>query len=98
MFTTTRAELATPLFALEIDIEEERFSNLIVQVFEKVCSREDNDNLAPDREFAVDKGIIKIGRYQPFSREQEFRKKSSTDSGNVKTLETLKPRLLETLQ
>ena len=98
MFRTTRAELATPLFTLEIDIGEERFSNLIVQVFEKVCSREDNDNLAPDREFAVDKGIIKIGRYQPFSLEQEFCEKSSSDSGNVKILEILKPGLLETLQ
>lgn len=98
MIRTIRAELALPFHTLEIEPAEVDFSNLLLKVFEKVRTRDDIDNLAPDREFAVDNGIIKLGRYQPFPLEQEVCEKSITTSGHVKTLEIGKPGLLETLQ
>ena len=96
-FRVARAELAVPLNTLEISVAEPRFSQLVMQVFEKVCTREDTDKIAPDREYAVDGGLIKLGRYQPFSLEEELGQKSLTDSDYTKTLRISKPSLLNTL-
>ena len=98
MIRTARAELAVPFMTLEIDPEEPDFSNLVMRVFEKVRNREDIDNLAPDKEYVVDNGIVKIGRYQPFSLTQEVREKARITSSQVKMLEIVKPGLLETLR
>lgn len=98
MFRVIRAELAIPLNTLEIEPTETGFSSLVMKVFQKVRTREDTDKIAPDREFAVDQGVIKIGRYQPFSLEDEVCEKSVTESGHVKTLEIAKPGLLESLR
>lgn len=98
MFRVARAELAIPIHTLEIDPAETDFSELVMKVFQKVRTREDTETIAPDKEYAVDNGVIKIGRYQPFSLEQEVGEKGLTDSGNVKALEIGKPGLLDTLQ
>lgn len=98
MFRVARAELAIPIHTLEIDPAEMDFSELVMNVFQKVRTREDTETIAPDKEYAVDNGVIKIGRYQPFSLEQEIGEKSLTDSGNVKALEIGKPGLLDTIQ
>lgn len=63
----------------------------------KICTREDYENLTPDREFAVDKGMIKLGRYQPFLLEQELCTKSIANSSTVKVLQIDRPGLLGTL-
>lgn len=97
MFRIIRAELAIPFVTLEIVTTEKDFSSLIMQVFQKICTYEDTDKIAPDREFIVDKGVIKIGRYQPFSLEHELCEKSITDSPIGKLLHITKPGLLETL-
>lgn len=96
-FRVARAELAVPLNTLEISDMEADFSQLVLKVFDKVRTREDNDRIAPDREYAVDNGIIKLGRYQPLSLEQEIGEKSLTDSTHAKTLQITKPGLLNTL-
>ena len=96
-FRVARAELAVPLNTLEISVAEPNFSQLVMQVFEKVRTREDIDNIAPDREYAVDGGIIKLGRYQPFLLEEELGQKSLEDSNHTKTLRIKKPGLLNTL-
>ena len=96
-FRVARAELAVPINTLELDVADSHFSELVMKVFQKVRSREDAENIAPDREYAVHNGIIKIGRYQPFLLEQEIGEKSSTDSGHAKTLHIIKPGLLDTL-
>ena len=97
VFRVARAELAIPLNTLELDPTELDFTQLVLKVFQKVRTREDTEKIAPDREYIVDSGIIKIGRYQPFSLEQEVSEKSLTDSGHVKMLEITKPGLLDTL-
>jgi hypothetical protein len=66
IFRVARAELAIPINTLELDAEEPHFSELVMKVFQKMCSCEDTENIAPDREYAVENGIIKIGRYQLF--------------------------------
>ena len=67
-------------------------------MFNKVRASEDNEKLLPDREFGVDNGVIKIGRYQPFSLEQEVVDRSQSGTSAVKRLEIGKPGLLDSLQ
>jgi SAM-dependent methyltransferase len=99
MFRVVRAELAIPFMTLEIDPTETDFFNLVMKVFHKVRTREDTDKIAPDKEFAVDRGVIKIGRYEPFSLEKEVCEKSAIHLNHVvKMLEIAKPGLLETLR
>lgn len=99
MIRVIRAELAIPFNTLEIDASQDGFSDLVMKVFKKIRTREDIDKISPDREFAVDGGIIKIGRYQPFSLEQETCEKSATSTSDlVKKLHIAKPGLLETMQ
>lgn len=97
-FRVARAELAAALNTLEIDASEPDFSNLVLKVFNKVRASEDNEKLLPDREFGVDNGVIKIGRYQPFSLEQEVVDRSQSGTSAVKRLEIGKPGLLDSLQ
>lgn len=92
-----RAELAVPFNTLEISVTEDQFFILIMKVFGKIRTRQDIDRIAPDREYAVDNGVIKLGRYQPFSLEHELGEKSLTNSNLVKTLQITKPGLLNTL-
>jgi hypothetical protein len=66
-------------------------------LFNKVRSHDDVEKLLPDREFAVD-NVIKIGRYQPFSLEEEAVQRTKADTGMAKRLEIGKPGLLETLR
>lgn len=98
MARTIRSELAIPFFTLEIDGAETNFSSSVMQVFAKVRASEDSESLLPDREYAVDKGVIKIGRYHPFSLSQELSVKATTSSDQIKVLEIGKPGLLQTLR
>ena len=98
MFRVIRAELAIPLITLEIEPTEADFFSHVMQVFEKVRTRHDIDKIAPDKEFAVDQGVVKIGRYQPFSLDHETSEKSIFNTDHVKSLEIGKPGLLETLR
>ncbi|KAF2832649.1 KR domain-containing protein, partial [Ophiobolus disseminans] len=95
---TIRAEMGLAFFTLEIDVEEPNFSELVRNVTSKVQRSDDVDqNLDPDREFAVDQGIIKIGRYHPFSLEKELSVRKEKDTTDVaKKLSIGKPGLLDT--
>lgn len=84
---------------LEIDPRIKKFGKLVMQVFGKITSRKDNDNLRPDMEYAVDDGVIKVGRYHPFSLQAELGQKSSLPATNSSmTLEIMKPGLTQTFQ
>jgi hypothetical protein len=65
-FRVARVELVIPINTLKLDVAEPHFSELVMKVFQKVRSRENTENLASDREYAVENGVIKIGRYRPF--------------------------------
>ena len=95
---TIRSELGIPLFTLEIDPHESSFTQLVVQVFAKLQASDDTEKLLPDREYVVDNGEVKIGRYHPYSLTQELDAMASRTAGKVKTLEIGKPGLLESLQ
>ena len=97
MTRTIRSELGIPYFTLEIDRDERNFSHLVLQVFEKVQASEDTESLLPDREYVVSNGVVKVGRYHPFSLLGELSQKTLKEHGQVKTLEIGKPGLLETL-
>ncbi|RYP79109.1 hypothetical protein DL771_000087 [Monosporascus sp. 5C6A] len=70
---TLRSELALPVFTLEIYENEPGFAGLVSRVFEKIRSQDDAGNLAPDKEFAVDGGVVCIPRYHPFSLTDKLR-------------------------
>lgn len=94
---TSRSELAIPFFTLEIDPDEPEFSMLVMKVLGKVASAEDTETLLPDREYIVDKGIIQIGRYHPFSLPTEMTTDAPCRFAELKSLEIDKPGLLQTL-
>ncbi|KAI0377169.1 polyketide synthase [Hypomontagnella monticulosa] len=94
---TVRAELNLPLFTLEIDYEQEpKAADLVIQVFNKIRTVQDEDIINPDREFVVDDGVIYIGRYHPFSLTEEM--SSGGTSETSKSLHIGKPGTLESLE
>ncbi|KAF3063606.1 Lovastatin diketide synthase LovF [Daldinia childiae] len=91
-----RAESSVPFYTLEISPTEPQFSTLVQKVLSKIQRIEDTDLLAPDKEYVVDAGVVKIGRYQPFSVSKELQQNtSSAVVQEAKTLETAKPGSLE---
>jgi acyl transferase domain-containing protein/NADPH:quinone reductase-like Zn-dependent oxidoreductase/SAM-dependent methyltransferase len=60
-----RSELLIEFATCEIDDVDAAFS-LVGQAFEKFRTRDDEDTLSPDFEYAIEKGVINIGRYFPF--------------------------------
>lgn len=96
---TVRSELTMSFVTLEIDPREKNFGKLVMQVFGKIAVGDDNSTLAPDMEYAVDDGVIKIGRYHPFSLQTELGHKNSLPATDcATTLEIIKPGLMQTLQ
>lgn len=100
LFRVLRAELGVSLYTLEIDPNEVAFSQLTVQVFEKICRREQlNDGLGPDYEFAVENGVVKIGRYHSLSLKKEIsRHIPGQDEEVLKTAEMTKLGTPESLR
>lgn len=94
---TVRTELATPFHTLEIGKSEPGFENLVLKVFNKVRTEEDDDNLVSDKEFVVDNGTICIGRYRPFSLTDELALKSLEGQETIKCLRVGKPGDIESL-
>jgi hypothetical protein len=93
-----RSELAIPFYTLEIDAEEAQFSSLVQKVLKKIRTCADTELLAPDKEYIVDNGVIKIGRYQTFSVKEEHNAKSSVvGDQSVKSLSISRPGSLEAL-
>ena len=96
---TIRSELTMPFVTLEIDPRAKDFGRLVMQVFEKIQSRKHDGTLAPDMEYAVDEGVIKVGRYHPFSLQKELgQNKCLTATNCATTLEIMKPGLMQTFQ
>lgn len=60
-----RSELLIEFATCEID-DVDGVSSLVGQAFEKFRTRHDEDTLNPDFEYAIENGVIKIGRYFPF--------------------------------
>ncbi|KAI1483952.1 polyketide synthase dehydratase-domain-containing protein [Daldinia eschscholtzii] len=90
-----RAESSVPFYTLEISSTEPLFSTLVQEVLSKIRRTEDTDLLAPDKEYVVDSGVVKIGRYQPFSVGKELQQNTiNTGTEEIKTLEA-KPGSLE---
>lgn len=60
-----RSELLIDFATCEIDDVDAAFS-LVGSAFEKFRTRDGEDTLSPDFEYAIEKGVINIGRYFPF--------------------------------
>ena len=98
MIRVNRAELAVPITTLEIEASEKDFTHLVLQVFGKISAHRDTHKFHPDREYAVDNGVIKVGRYYPFALEKKIEETRISGLSHVKTLEIAKPGLLESLR
>lgn len=72
-----RSELLIDFATCEVDDEDAFW--LVCQAFEKFRTREDKDNLSPDFEYAIEKGVINIGRYFPFRLMDEFVQKIESE-------------------
>lgn len=72
-----RAESQIPFHTLEVRPDEPCFAQLAVKVLNKIRRTADDELLSPDREFIVDQGLVKIGRYQPLLVSQELKEATS---------------------
>ena len=95
---TIRSESDASFGTLEIDRREVRFGSLVMQVFEKMVNQQDDGVLAPDMEYVVDRGVVKIGRYHPFSLEEEEGQESDLTAADcAMTLKITNPGSIQTL-
>ncbi|KAK9439737.1 KR domain-containing protein [Metarhizium brunneum] len=95
---TIRAELGLKYHTLEIKKCEAEFAELVLQVLLKIRRQDDEDNLEPDREFVVEKGIVYVGRYHPFSLQKELVRLSTPEDANtLVALESGNPSAIEAL-
>jgi SAM-dependent methyltransferase len=95
---TMRIELGLPLVTLEISQTEPAFENLVHRLFQRVVSTQASDQLLPDTEFVVDKGIVKISRFKPFSLIEERAKARAVSTGGPISLTIEEVGLLESLK
>lgn len=94
---TIRTELAVPFHTLEISRSEPKFDELVLKVFNKIRQEEDDDNLVSDKEFVVDNGTICIGRYHPFSLQDELSQRSIAGQETIMALQIGKIGSIESL-
>ncbi|KAJ0308573.1 hypothetical protein Brms1b_009450 [Colletotrichum noveboracense] len=94
---TIRTELAVPFHTLEISKDEPNFNDLVLEVFGKIRQEEDDDNLVSDKEFVVDNGTICIGRYHPFSLQEELSQRSIAGQETIQSLQIGKIGSIESL-
>ena len=74
-----RCELAVPYSTLEIEPSEPNFTKFVAQLLQKILAEHDTE-IGPDREYAVYKGELHIGRYRPLSLEQAVHAAKDVDS------------------
>lgn len=102
MARTIRSELNIPYFTLEVDSSDKNFGDLVCKTFAHIEASEDTESLLPDREYAVDQGKIKIGRYTPYALQRQLcgpEAMNSNDFGiKIRTLNIRKLGLLESLR
>lgn len=98
---TVRLELGIPMTVLEINNEEPSCIDLTLSVWNRVVTPEvTGRKQQPDRDYLVDRGAIKIGRYRPFSLTLERERKRSllAKRPEVITLKVGQPRLIDTVR
>ena len=93
-----RSELGIAFCTLEIDQAEPNFSKLVSSVFKKLdVEQATEENLIPDREFVVHKGVINIGRYRPFVLQEEFLVSGGESLPRPRVLEIVRLGQIDTL-
>ncbi|KAF2788729.1 putative polyketide synthase [Melanomma pulvis-pyrius CBS 109.77] len=97
---TARVELGIPITTLEVPKDECRLVEFVSSVFDRISSLQSTDTLSPDMEYIVDDGLIKIGRYHPFSLESERRRKREERIlvPGIIALDVEKPGLLDSVR
>ncbi|KAK4231078.1 putative polyketide synthase [Podospora fimiseda] len=65
-----RKENNLPFFTLGIKADEPGFTDLVLQVQKEIISQDDDRRVEADREFLVDRGIVKVSRLEPISLEK----------------------------
>ena len=84
---TIRAETGIPFHTFEIESEEPGFESLMLRVFIKIQATDDTESLTPDKEFAVCKGMVYVGRYHPLSMQESQNDFVNNEAHEVRTLE-----------
>ncbi|KAI0097355.1 hypothetical protein GGR51DRAFT_578163 [Nemania sp. FL0031] len=86
LLRSIRSELGLSLTTLEVDPADARLASFVSNIFSKTTGERLSENLLPDREFLVEEGIIKVGRYVPFSITSELSHKSQHNVPNGITI------------
>lgn len=97
---TARSELGTQVFSLEIDRATLPFEKLVLDVFKKIQTLNDDGEFDPDTEYAVLYGQICVQRCHPFSVQTEVRKHAESTPVDIcpRAFRAVKPGSLEFLQ
>lgn len=72
--------------------------NIVANVFGKITSYTTTNDLLPDMEFVYDNGVIKTGRFHPFSLNDALAAKTSPDKHPIIELGLDEVGLLNTLR
>jgi SAM-dependent methyltransferase/NAD(P)-dependent dehydrogenase (short-subunit alcohol dehydrogenase family)/aryl carrier-like protein len=67
LIRSARSELNISITTLEINFSMPNSTSFILGVLSKIRAQKDHGILAPDWEFAVHGGTLKVGRYRPFN-------------------------------
>ena len=93
-----RSDLASPCSTLEIDPVEPSLVQTVIKLFRKIQETEDNEYLSPDLEYVCDRGVLKVGRYHPYSLERAARCGVNLPSNTFKRLDITKLGDLESFR
>ena len=86
---TIRSELSIPFATLELDETSELGFDAVVKVFKKFQTREANNILEPEGEYALAKGVINVPRYHWISLNKELSTNFTADSSLQLDIERL---------
>lgn len=90
---TIRSEMSIDFATCEVDNIDASWDQ-VAQVFSKFHMREEDESLKADFEYAICNGTVNVGRYHPFSIDDEL---LATDSSDVIALDIGKRGRMDTL-
>ncbi|KAK4183857.1 KR domain-containing protein [Podospora australis] len=84
-----RNENSLPWFTLSIAADEANFAGMVIQVLNKIAGQPEDRRVLGDREFLIDRGVIRVSRLEPMCLKAELQRNTLREHnvGMVKHVE-----------